>query len=328
MACLETDYKKLVGMYPCNHKEMVKCSSNEDLILPTILLCERKINKRPFDLTVNKTSSTYTLPSLVEQKTEAMLKDYKGSVVYNNINVRIDDLSVEGDNVELSYSFTTYFNSLITNRMMDYPILDRLTIRDLYEPGPFLHSLSDSVLSNHLGFNGFIELSDGKIIFVKRNPKLSIGQNMWSQSVGASLKSMYAVENGILTVEGISNSIKNEIFDELRIQIEDDVDLSKHIFAFYRDIVEGGKPQFLFYYKCEDLDSKTFVEHFQCEMNRIRKQNDKYQIVDGETFAFVSLEELKSATVCDDKIIFNRENVMDMMPSSLASIVLLLNNLD
>jgi hypothetical protein len=171
-------------------------------------------------------------------------------------------------------------------------------------------------------------LSDGKIIFVKRNPKLSIGQNMWSQSVGASLKSMYAVENGILTVEGISNLIKNEIFDELRIQIEDDVDLSKHIFAFYRDIVEGGKPQFLFYYKCDDLDSKTFVEHFQCEMNRIRKQNDKYQIVDGETFAFVSLEELKSATVCNDKIIFNRENVMDMMPSSLASIILLLNNIN
>ena len=321
---LTTDSKHLVSMYPCNKQELIQY---KDALLPALLLCQRKINSVPFSFTINKSSSTYTLPTLVEQQTNAILETYKNSVIYNNINIRLDDFSANNNSIDLKYSLTTYFNSLLTNRIMDCPLAGTLTIRDLYEPGPLLHELSDSVLSNHLGFNGFVELADERIIFVKRNSKLSIGQNMWSQSIGASLKTMYAVENGALTVNGISNAIRKEIYDELRIAIDDSVDLSDSIFAFYRDLVEGGKPQFLFYYKCNFMDTKSFVENFKYEMNKIRKENERLQIVDGEIFEFYSLNDLKTSDIYDDRIVVDNKT-MHMMPSSLTSIALLLNNIN
>ena len=111
---------------------------------------------------------------------------------------------------------------------------------------------------------GFVITSDTKTIpFILRNKNLSIAKGLWATSIGASLKTMYALDfkNGFQMYENsLSNAIIGEIHDELHIV--DDTALNNQkvkssIFAFYRDLVECGKPQFLF---CLQLENTTEAE--------------------------------------------------------------------
>ncbi len=146
------------------------------------------------------------------------------SPIYNT-NVRVDGILVEGSQVTLTTSRSTYFDSLLTNRSMDYPCDDGRSVRDVYEPGPFLTPLSESRLSNHLGFNGFVELSDGNIVLVVRRSNLSIGKNALGSSVAASMKSKYALDDDRnLTRGGIAKAIQKEVVDELRIELGESTD--------------------------------------------------------------------------------------------------------
>lgn len=77
---------------------------------------------------------------------------------------------------------------------MDFRWENKLTIREQFECGPFLHSLKDSYLSNHIGVNGFVESSDGYIIFLKRGNKLSIAKRTYATSFGEALKTKYALD--------------------------------------------------------------------------------------------------------------------------------------
>ena len=81
---------------------------------------------------------------------------------------------------------TTYYNSLVTNRAMDYSLTDGISVRELLECGPMVHSLKNSSLSNHLGFNGFVESSDGSIMLVYRkknclHSETNVFRQCWSQ---------------------------------------------------------------------------------------------------------------------------------------------------
>lgn len=74
---------------------------------------------------------------------------------------------------------------------MDYELEKGISIRELLECGPIVHPLKYSLLSNHLGVNGFVESSDGKIMFVYRKNNVSIGKRTYSNSIGASIKTKY-----------------------------------------------------------------------------------------------------------------------------------------
>lgn len=60
-----------------------------------------------------------------------------------------------------------------------------MTNREFFQYGPFINPISDSKMSNHLGFNGFIITSDGKVPFLKRNKYVSIGKaHLWVECNG------------------------------------------------------------------------------------------------------------------------------------------------
>ena len=94
-----------------------------------------------------------------------------------------------------------------------------------------------------------------------------------------------------LTTEGIYNAIKEEIYDELKIHLDDSIHLTETIFAFYRDLVEGGKPQFLFYLKLEKLTSQQFLDHFYEEQRQHKDKGNAEKRVetDGNRFEFFRL---------------------------------------
>lgn len=189
---LESNYKKIVEKYSLDKKNMiVYCNKNREAIyIPEILLTKRKKDdpKIKIELLFDKTNPKYEVPTQIKDNSSLILQAHSKSKVYNNINIRTNDLIINKNVIKIKYGYTTYFDSLLTNRAMDYEFKPRITVREIYEPGPYISSFLESKLSNHIGFNGFVELKDGNIILVKRGKRLSIGKRKWQQSIGASLK--------------------------------------------------------------------------------------------------------------------------------------------
>lgn len=298
---LTTDYKGLVDRY-CRSKN--KFISYKDIVFPVEDLFFRFNNEPSFNIDFDHTNcaNKYTLPSQISDNSDIIMKAHANSKIYNNINVRIDDIYQENGTLMLLYSRTYYYDSLLTNRAMDYRFKDDKSIRDIYEPGSFISPLNESKFSNHLGFNGFIELSDNNIIFVKRKDNLSIGKKTLGCSIGASLKSKYALnDDRKCDVDGLNRSIIKEIKDELNIDIDEKIDLTKNIFCFCRDIVEGGRPQFIFYYKVENLNKEQFLEKFKSRDKKGEKNNIK---TDGNKFVFLNRNEIQKCEIRIDGITF------------------------
>lgn len=323
MSKLSTNYEALVKKY--SRERLIEYQGTK---FPVICLTLRTADSDKFDIHIHYSEEKYQLPKQIADNSDHLMKAHSFSTIYNNMNVRINSILTDGSKISIDYSMTTYFDSLITNRAMDYPFKNGKTIREIYEPGPFLSTLSESKLSNHLGFNGFVETADEKFIFVLRSDSVSIGKSTLADSIGASLKVKYCFDDDRrLTLSGIESAIRGEIHDELRINVAENVSLSEGIFAFYRDIVEGGKPQFLFYYKCNQFTSKQFEERFRSELkeNHIRGSNT---IIDGKQFVYLSLAELKSCVIAPGKLTLpDGKTSYSMMPSASASIVMLLQYL-
>jgi hypothetical protein len=126
---------------------------------------------------------------------------------------------------------------------MDYDF-GEVTVRKLFEYGPHISPLSASKLSNHLGYNAFVITADGHVPFVVRSKELSIGKLTLGCSIGASVKSKYALhrKSGEFSPAGLLNSVTCEIEDELKVEPSEIVG-TPQIIAPYRDPLEGGKPQ-------------------------------------------------------------------------------------
>lgn len=150
---------------------------------------------------------------------------------------------------------------------------------------------------------------------------------MLPTSISASYKTKYGLDDQRhMTQEYISNAIRMEIRDELKIEIDRHMGLSQNIFAFYRDLVEGGKPQFLFYLELPDLTKDQFVADFENEYNdrQKRKADKKNVLTDGNKFEYFTAEQLSGFQYNVDSIVTGDGVKYKMMPSSIVSVVLLL----
>ena len=320
---LTTNYKQLIKNY-----SRTKLLSFNQVLFPIEILQFRTKNEDSFDLAFDHSHAlnSYELPKQIAAQSSYLMNAHKHSEIYNRLNIRLDDLIVDGGKTKLIYSQTYYFDSMITNRVMDFKMENGKTVREIYEPGPFLKPLNKSKFSNHLGFNGFIELSDKKIIFVLRDKDLSIGKNTLACSIGASLKSEYALDDNLqFTKEGLNQAIIKEIKDELNINIAETVDITSSIFTFCRDVLEGGRPQFLFYYKLSNLSSTEFLNQFQTR----NKEDERYRKkIDGSKFIFLTTDELQKCKILPDKIVLTNNDTYKMMPLASGSIALLVNHIN
>lgn len=316
---LTTNYTNLIKKY-----SRTKLLSYRGEIFPVELLLFRTEDDTSFNLQFDHSHSLnrYELPKQIAANSTYLMNAHKHSKIYNRLNIRLDNIAIENNAISLQYSQTFYFDSMITNRAMDYKLENGKSIREIYEPGPFLCPLNKSKFSNHLGFNGFIELADGKIIFVLRDKNLSIGKNTLACSIGASLKSEYALNDDMkFTKVGLNNAIIKEIKDELNIDIQENTDLTDSIFVFCRDVLEGGRPQFIFYRKIENLTSSDFVKQFQ---SRNKSDEKRIKKIDGTKFEFLSVKELSKCNILSSKLILPNKKEYKMMPLASASLALLL----
>lgn len=282
---------------------------------------------------IEDSQDMYTLPEPLSINQADILKAHSTSHIYNQLGIRVNDWSFCNNHFIMHTSRTTYFNSLVTNRAMDFRWKTGLTTREYYQYGPFIPTLADSPLSNHLGFNGIVVTVDGFVPFVKRSKAVSIGKNTVATSVGASLKCKYALnKEKKLTYEGIKYAMLQELKDELKITKAEIVGASNkiNIVAAYRDLVEGGKPQFAVLFKTKLTKAEVacrFTKSIsQQGHKRAKWDTQALTTEDGTDIIWLSVNELKSSAFSHDWLVTTHHE-LHMMPSAIATTTLVLQHL-
>ncbi len=285
---------------------------------------------------VDNKDKQYILPEQIAKFRGELFKAHNYSKTYNQLNIRLDGIIDAQDKVILKCSRTTYFDSLMTNRIMDYKF-NGTSVRDSFGYGPFLSSLEKSELSNHLGYNGLVETIDNYFVFVLRHKNVSVSKNTLQVSVGASLKSKYALnENMELTEEGIVGAIREEIVDELNLdklnnyqkrknEIFSDLGINSIYYA-YRELVEGGKPQLLFYTKI-NVGLEELKRAYSSGVSKIKKRNKTLSVkMDGYKALFVHRDEMKDIYISPDGFTIQGK-FYKAVPTMTASFSLLVKNI-
>lgn len=333
-AKLTSDYALLVNKYKFSN--LIKYETDEySLKLPYELILQVKSNDI---IEINdKAEKYYELPKQICNFSEYIFDVHKGSVVYNNINIRLDDMEYANNIISLYTSRTHYYDSLITNRACDLELKDGRSIREIFEPGPYIKSFNITKMSNHIGFNGIVRTSDGYIPLIMRSRNVSIAKGVLATSVSASLKSKYAIEKQSheFTLSGLACAIRNEIFDEIGIDLSSvsDDEMIKSIRYFYRDLVECGKPQFFVYlnlpYSKDDIKENFYKANNGKEDQEL---NSKELVMkkDGNEILFFKDEDLLNAKLVEntevgnikyhyDKIVLDGQ-VYDITPGMLLGV--------
>lgn len=339
-AKLTANYGSIIGKYSeetgwlrydnagASEENRGRVRKDESLMVTLPVIVETSLGDVPV-IVKDDRRKRYALPEELVPFASELMAAHDTSNVYNQLNIRVDDWGVEDGLFVVETSRTTYFSSLMTNRAMDYKLSNYMTVRDMVQYGPFLPSVGESVLSNHLGFNGLIISSDGKFPIVKRSKEMSIAKRTYGPSVAASLKAKYCLnEDRELTVDGILNSMVEETEDELKIPRSELIipnDLSGAVVCAYRDIVEGNKPQLMFVMQCK-LNSEEIHANFMKAMRAKAKSkavlsSERRDLEDGDKLEWISLGDWKDACFMPDRIIV-RGKEYPMVPSAVATVML------
>lgn len=344
-AKLTDDYNSIVERYVNGNGDRfisVKndCEKGKEEIIPVVI--DAWLMNKTLHISDNSTEF-YNPPQFVIEKYNKLLSAHSASSIGNSIVIRVRNWGFDDNVFELKTERTTYFNSLVTNRAMDYDLGNGTSVRSMFECGPCMLPLDKSLLSNHLGFNGFIETADHYIVLIKRKDKVSIGKDKWGNSVMASLKSKYSLnQKGLFTYEGLFNGMICEINDELGIKrdsLSGEMDDEKiQIIAAYRDYLEGGKPQLCVYSRTE-LNKKNVQKTIRDKMRQdLKTKHGKAKsleenggvLVDAEDLVFIHADDIRFGTkIFNDRIIVRGEEY-SMLPSYSACVYMLreyLNNI-
>lgn len=323
----ENDHKKLRKN---NKKDSKEKSDNKsyNIKFPIIHLCRIDNN-----IIINDSDKEYEPPEFVMNHFDLLYKAHAHSNTYNNPNIRLDDFKIVGNKVELYTSRTQYIYGLVTNKVMDYNLENNITLRKMYAANNSIGKLKDSKMSNHIGFNAIVITSDDNIVFIKRFKNLSVEKGNLGLGVQGSLKYKAVMEKDNL-LDGFYNAIYAEIEKELKVEKKN---VKKcDIIGLYRNIVEGGKPQFLVKYEL-DITAEKLYKNF--EDTKAGKKNKK-QERDGDELVFLEKEKILNNDIVilpdgiageffeykkknEKKHIKKYENKwFEMVPSSTASIIM------
>lgn len=313
---LDSDYENLNRYYINDKFKFTNINikkGNKEYVYPILLDSDLR-NKK---IIINDSKNMYALPNFVSNNYEELMTSHSSSYVYNQLNIRIKNWYEKDDTFIMDTERTTYFNSLVTNRSVDFKLKQGLSIRDVLCYGPYLPSLETSSLSNHIGINGLVETKDGFFPLIKRMENLSIGKRTYGLSIGASIKTKYALDsNGIFYYDKLIYSIKQEVCDELRTSIDRIINEEQScMYAAYRDLVEGGKPQLFVYFKL--LDTKDDLTK---KIKTHRKQNKKTTIIDGYKILWIKKDKTipqSGVRVFPNKFIYTKEKCLLKLPHKM-----------
>ncbi len=225
---------------------------------------------------------SFNPPAFVEENYADLLKAHDSSYINNADTIRLDDIVVENGKNMFYTSRSTFYHHLTTNRAVDFS-LDGVTIRKILEYGPEVNSLSESQMSNHIGINALVFLSDGTILIPRRKNDSTISKNMITSSIATRLqfpKPKKKEEEGEDSQEKNDKAVKpakisqtlitkeflfyqnviDSLSDRLKIKEEDirKDQIQVKFLGLGQNIYEAGKPQMYFAVKINYIDHKRF----------------------------------------------------------------------
>lgn len=298
----------------------LKIDENEEnklkFTFPIIFECDLRDKKIKF----NDNQIMYRLPYFILKNASQLLEAHSTSKHYNNLTIRVRDWHIEKNEFIIDTERTTYYKTLLTNRCMDFKLQKNLSVREVLEYGPYLSPLSESKLSNHLGFNAFVKTSDNWIPLIKRKSDLTDGKHTYGLSVQASIKTKYTLDDKLeLNNQAqLYNCMHQEISDELGIPKESILSKTNCVYAAYRDIREGGKPQ-LFAFFDLNIKKEELTNYFTINIKK-KKYNDNL-LYDGNSIVWIKADSnIESQIAISPSMIFYKNKKLLMTPSSAACV--------
>ncbi|WP_162163883.1 hypothetical protein [Acholeplasma hippikon] len=210
---------------------------------------------------VDDNKKMYLPTEVMSSNFTKLFNAHRGAYKKNVFTVRVDDVyDDEASAITLYTSRSTYFNHLISNRVMDYPFAKSLTLRSLYEPGPDITPLKHSVFSNHLGIIGIIETADNFYILNKRSKTGSTSKDFLVSPIAFGLTA--GVKENVNEAY-ITNKVIEKTNERLKKTSTDTINHIRKIIpvGYGRDIYEAGKPH-LFYLVKINLTKDEYLELF------------------------------------------------------------------
>ncbi|MBU1143897.1 MAG: hypothetical protein KKH92_09700 [Firmicutes bacterium] len=222
-----------------------------------------------------------------------ILKSHSNSYIKNVDTLRLYDIdSKKDDDGETTYILktqkTNYFDHLLTNRAIDYPIRGSASLRHIYEPGPVLRPLSESSFANQIGFNCMVILSDHTIIIPRRSKNATYSKDKVTASLTGRLP--VSLKTGS-TEKDLELFVKKQAKEKLGINekyLNSDVEFK--ICSIVQDIYEGGKPQIYFTLKLNTLSS---LDYFKERGSSLINRCDPYQLDRDIRFYVTNLGDIK-----------------------------------
>jgi hypothetical protein len=241
------------------------------------------------------------LDEFIEGNYATLFSAHSNSVKKNFDTIRLD--RYDPDEKKFYLSRSTYFNHLVTNRAVDFFIFDDVSLRTIYEYGPLLTPLENSKMSNHVGINALVFLSDGKLLIPRRGGSATISKNKVTSSVAIMLNlpkdeadkkrkinpkdkkitAEYLLRDNIVQTLPERVKLLPKVFREAKPEIE--------FLGFGQNIYEGGKPQFYFSVKLDNVSSKNYFElhkDYKREQKRELKHNKNKKKIDQDKCMYVA----------------------------------------
>ena len=104
--------------------------------------------------------------------------------------------------------------------------------------------------------------------------------------------------------------------------------LEKNLIAFYRDMVEGGKPQFLIYVKV-NTSLASIRENFKKDVKKTCLKSsikENKMAIDGKKLIGIKRDKIDQLYITPDTIVCKKK-AYKVMPSAAAAIVMLIQHL-
>lgn len=242
------------------------------LLLPTVNIYTNVLGNTKISL-IDK-ADLKQLPDFIIGNGTEFIKAHKYSNLANNLTIRLDDIKINNDVVELHTSRSYYYHMLLTNRCMDYQLDNGMSVRSIYEFADKISLLNESKLSNQIGINGMIITKDGYLLLEKRDRKKTTWKNKFAQPISLALKaSDLKLKNSDVMQsdldyanEKLLNVIKKTIKGNFGLTENDyyPLSLEENFLGLARDLLEGGKPNLYF---------TVTLKHTAKELTEILKNN-------------------------------------------------------
>lgn len=211
-------------------------------------------------------------------------KNYRD--IENNVSIRLDDVQLDDEVLEIKARRVTYFDQAATNlAAYGQELVGDVDIRrydaEMNGDGWLPKSLKESNLANSLGVACIFEVRDhGKPVLVPRyrperrskagHVHAVMSDGAWHCSSSGVVEyidldlNLGVGESKCIPLKSIETAIVREIETESRLYLEDDYDLVP--LCFSREIPRAGKPQF--FYKAVIREDKfdnlpKFISHLQ-----------------------------------------------------------------